>query len=167
MHRNVARRFCVPCVLGPCDNPATGLRVVVNIVKTTSLLAAETLRIGSVARRIAMVLVILFVSNGCDADLPDIDAPRPSAEYLDELDEIAEAAAFINETAIRATVAELAADAYEGRGPGSNGDRKAQAYLAQRLAELGYDPGSADGGWYQRVALVSVEAQAPESWLFV
>jgi len=139
----------------------------VNIVKTTSLLAAEALRIGSVVRRIEMVLAVLLVSNGCDSDLADIDLPRPSAEYLDELDEIAEAAAFINETAIRATVAELAGDAYEGRGPGSNGDLKAQAYLAQRLAELGYDPGSADGGWYQRVALVSVEARAPESWLFV
>lgn len=67
---------------------------------------------------------------------------------------------------IRATVAEIASDAYEGRGPGSAGDAKARAYLAKELAAMGYKPAAADGSWEQPFALIGINASQPASWTF-
>ena len=39
-----------------------------------------------------------------------------------------------------ADVSIVAGDAFEGRGPGSEGDRKARAFLAARLAEMDFEP---------------------------
>jgi hypothetical protein len=37
----------------------------------------------------------------------------------------------------------------EGRGPGTEGSRKASEYIAARLREWGYEPAGTDGGWFQ------------------
>jgi len=37
----------------------------------------------------------------------------------------------------------------EGRGPGSEGSRKASDYIAARVKEWGYLPAGTDGGWFQ------------------
>lgn len=50
----------------------------------------------------------------------------------------------------------LASDALEGRAPGSAGDAKAQAYIAQQLEKAGLKPGAPGGGWTQPVELVGV-----------
>ena len=67
---------------------------------------------------------------------------------------------------IRDTVAEIAGDAYEGRGPGSPGDVKVRAYLAAKLAAMGYKPAAADGGWEQPFALIGINSSQPLSWTF-
>jgi Zn-dependent M28 family amino/carboxypeptidase len=66
---------------------------------------------------------------------------------------------------LREHVTVLAGDAMEGRGPGSEGDRRARAYLAGRLAELGYEP-LFEGSWEQPLAIVGVHARMPETWTF-
>ena len=66
---------------------------------------------------------------------------------------------------LRAVVAELASDAYEGRGPGSAGDLKARQWIAARLAATGIAPGGTDG-YQQPFALVSVTTQLPAAWSF-
>ncbi len=76
------------------------------------------------------------------------------------------AAEAISEDYIRGVVREISSDAYEGRGPGSQGDRKAREYLAAQLASLGLQPGAADGGWQQRFELVSLDARQPPAWTF-
>jgi hypothetical protein len=60
----------------------------------------------------------------------------------------------------------ISQDSYEGRGPGSRGDVKARKYLAERLAELGIQPGAADGSWEQPFDLVGVNASQPDEWVF-
>ena len=50
----------------------------------------------------------------------------------------------------------------EGRGPGSDGDRRARAYLAGRMAELGYEP-LFDGSWEQPLAIVGVHPDLQRS----
>lgn len=43
----------------------------------------------------------------------------------------------------------LGSEALEGRGPGTEGSRKASAYIADRVKEWGYAPAGTDGGWFQ------------------
>jgi len=67
---------------------------------------------------------------------------------------------------MRGIVVEISDDSYEGRGPGSRGDEAARAYLAERMQELGLEPGGEDGSWEQPFDLVGVNASQPESWTF-
>ena len=60
----------------------------------------------------------------------------------------------------------LSDDAMGGRGPGSPGDRKARAYLAKRLKEIGFEPGGPGGSWEQPFPIVGVTMQHPASWKF-
>ena len=76
------------------------------------------------------------------------------------------ASAKISEAAIRAVTAELASDAYEGRGPGSAGDVKARAWLETRMKALGLAPGAADGTYQQRFEMVGTRTTLPSEWLF-
>ncbi|HWK35501.1 M28 family metallopeptidase [Sphingomonas sp.] len=52
----------------------------------------------------------------------------------------------------------LSSDAFEGRAPGTPGEEKTLAYLAERFAQAGLKPGN-NGSWFQDVPLVSLTAQ--------
>jgi Zn-dependent M28 family amino/carboxypeptidase len=60
----------------------------------------------------------------------------------------------------------LSDDAMAGRGPGSEGDRKARAYLIQRLQEIGFAPGGPNGGWEQPFPIVGLTIKHPDTWSF-
>ena len=77
-----------------------------------------------------------------------------------------QAAQLIESDYMREIIKEISQDSYEGRGPGSRGDVKAREYLAGRLAELGLQPGAADGSWEQPFDLVGVNASQPDEWVF-
>ncbi len=77
-----------------------------------------------------------------------------------------EAAAAIDEAALREMVERLSSDEFEGRAPGSRGDRLARDYIARKLQEWGYEPGGPGGSWEQRVPLVGIAATMPERWSF-
>ena len=81
---------------------------------------------------------------------------NPAAEH---------AANQINDPYMREIIEEISSDAYEGRGPGAAGDLKARTYLAQRMEDLGLEPG-ADGSYEQPFDLVGVNASQPETWTF-
>lgn len=49
----------------------------------------------------------------------------------------------------------LASDAFEGRAPGTPGEEKTIAYIAQRMAAMGLTPGN-NGKWLQPVPMVSI-----------
>jgi Zn-dependent M28 family amino/carboxypeptidase len=67
---------------------------------------------------------------------------------------------------MRGIVVEISDDRYEGRGPGSQGDEMARAYLAKRMEELGLEPAAEDGSWEQPFDLVGVNSSQPDSWTF-
>ena len=67
---------------------------------------------------------------------------------------------------MRSIVVEISDDRYEGRGPGSEGDAMARAYLAIRMEELGLEPAAEDGSWEQPFDLVGVNSSQPDSWTF-
>ena len=76
------------------------------------------------------------------------------------------AAEVISGESLRSVIAELGDDRYEGRGPGSAGDRLTQDYLIAQMGEIGFQPAGEDGGWLQPFDIVGVNATAPATWEF-
>jgi Zn-dependent M28 family amino/carboxypeptidase len=60
----------------------------------------------------------------------------------------------------------LAADAFEGRAPGSAGEQKTVAYLIERFAELGLEPGGTEGSWTQSVPMLHTQVEPPAKAVF-
>ena len=50
----------------------------------------------------------------------------------------------------------LASDEFEGRAPGTAGEKKTVAYLVEQFTKLGLKPGNTDGTFIQKVPLVSI-----------
>jgi len=90
------------------------------------------------------------------------EAPTPVG--LRDGFELAEAG--IAADGILADIAALSDDAFEGRGPGSAGDRLARAYLVERLSGMGYEPAGPDGAWEQAIPIVGMTAHMPATWTF-
>jgi len=107
---------------------------------------------------IAIVLVV--VASGCGSPGPgDLEIGLDLPEGWQE------AADAIVPADLLADVTVLSSDEMEGRSPGSNGDRLARAYLAERLEGAGFEP-LFGGGWEQRVEIVGVSSRMPERWTF-
>jgi hypothetical protein len=98
-------------------------------------------------------------------DTSDMAAQTGDAPLADKM--AAEMAAKqIQADFMRDIIIEISDDRYEGRGPGSAGDVAARKYLAEQMAELGLEPGAADGSWQQPFDLVGINASQPETWTF-
>ncbi len=112
------------------------------------------------------VIVCALLLPGCSEPESGADAqtdpPAPPDPFGSE---VLKAAGVIDGDDLKAVVAELASDAYGGRGPGSEGDAMTQAWLERRLASLGYAPGAADG-YRQRFDLVGITTEQPATWEF-
>jgi Zn-dependent M28 family amino/carboxypeptidase len=55
---------------------------------------------------------------------------------------------------LSAIVKELASDSYEGRAPGTAGEKKTVAYLVEQMKALGLEPAGADGSFIQPVPMI-------------
>jgi Zn-dependent M28 family amino/carboxypeptidase len=115
-------------------------------------------RIRNTTHTIAL-LTLVACGNGepPPATETGADADAPAAET---------ASREITADLMRGYIRELADDKYEGRGPGSRGDRTARQYLVGELEKLGLEPGAADGSWEQPFELVGVTADQPAEWRF-
>ena len=76
------------------------------------------------------------------------------------------AAGVITGSALRESVTAIASDEMMGRGPGTEGDRLARAYLAGRLEAAGFSPAFGDSGWEQPMSMIGVTTELPENWVF-
>jgi len=56
----------------------------------------------------------------------------------------------------------LASPEFEGRAPGTAGERKTIEYLTRTLRDLGVEPGGEAGGWTQKVPLVRTQLGTPQ-----
>lgn len=104
------------------------------------------------------VLVLVACGDKPVADSAPAVAPEVGAAE--------EAVKLITADSMRDHIIELSDDKYEGRGPGSRGDRMARDYLVEQLKALGLQPGAADGSWQQPFNLVGVTAEQPAVWRF-
>jgi hypothetical protein len=80
--------------------------------------------------------------------------------------EVAMAAHAVTAEFLRDQVTQISADAFQGRGPSTDGDRAARAYLVAQLTTLGLEPGRGAAGWEQPVELVSLNTAMPRAWAF-
>ncbi len=64
----------------------------------------------------------------------------------------------ISEADLRAHIAILASDEFEGRAPGTPGETKAITYISQQWANAGLKGGMPDGSWFQPVTLGETRA---------
>ena len=71
----------------------------------------------------------------------------------------AQAEELITGDTLRAHVVKLSSDDLQGRGVGTAGDRKARAYLAEQLQQVGCVPGAADGSWEQPVPILGIQSK--------
>lgn len=60
----------------------------------------------------------------------------------------------ISEDDLRPHIEVLSSDEFEGREPGTEGERKTTAYLSEQWAKAGLKPGASDGSWLEPVPLV-------------
>ena len=59
----------------------------------------------------------------------------------------------------------LASDQYQGRAPGTEGERLATSYIVEQLRARGLEPAGENGSWFQPVALVDRATRSEEvSW---
>ncbi len=103
--------------------------------------------------------------GGCHAAHPPVAREPGDSSALTAAD-VAAAVKAIAPEFLRDQVTRISADAFEGRGPSTPGDRAARAYLVDQLAALGLAPGRGADGWEQPVELISLTTAMPKSWTF-
>ncbi len=81
--------------------------------------------------------------------------PQPAAISVDSQT--------INAELLASHIRFLADDLLEGRGPGTNGDKLTQLYIATQLQGMGFEPAGENGSWTQQVPLVGVTTKPPET----
>jgi Zn-dependent M28 family amino/carboxypeptidase len=88
--------------------------------------------------------------------------PRASEAKVDVRNDDAPAPAIASPTAlsIREDVRALSADEMEGRKPGTEGAKKAVAYIVAQMQAIGLQPGGDGGDWTQAVPMRSVATDA-------
>jgi Zn-dependent M28 family amino/carboxypeptidase len=112
--------------------------------------------------RTLSILGLALTFAGCADD----EGPAASAGQGPFTAAAERSAAAIDAAGIREVIAEISADSYAGRDPGSQGDERARAYIAQRLEEIGFKPAGPNGGWQQPFDLIGIDAAQPPQWTF-
>ena len=116
-------------------------------------------------RPLACTLFVAIVAIGCGTPAPPPETTEAGVT-LELPTGFAHASDSIVGDNLLADVSMLASDEFAGRGPGSDGDRMARAYLAGRLAEMGFEPLFEDGSYDQPVEIVGLTANAPADLSF-
>src|SRR5438105_2551537 len=116
----------------------------------------------------ASVLLSLLSVTGCKRHEPTpTPTPQSAANTMEAVSpEARKAASAITADYVRAQIATISADDYEGRAPATPGDTKTRDYLVEQLKQIGVEPGGPDGGWQQTFDVVGVEAHMPKQWTF-
>jgi len=109
--------------------------------------------------RILFTTLSFLLLVACDAPPPAPVAVEESASGLDLPAAYDAAEATIQAANLLNDVSIVAGDEFEGRGPGSEGDAKARAYLAGRLAEIGFEPLFESGSYEQDVEIIGLTVQ--------
>ncbi len=116
-------------------------------------------------RSLTAAIAIAIIAIGCGSPAPPPDTTEAGIE-LQLPSGFDQASKTIIEENLLTDVSTLASDEFEGRGPGSEGDRATRAYLAGRLAEMGYEPLFEGESYDQSVEIVGLTANPPQSWVF-
>ncbi len=114
-------------------------------------------------RHLSAISALLVLAACSQSEAPAESAAVAPAEGPSDAEQ---ALQYITADLMREYVIEISDDKYEGRGPGSRGDAAARKYLVDRMADMGLQPGAADGSWEQPFDLVGVTSDQPAAWTF-
>jgi Zn-dependent M28 family amino/carboxypeptidase len=114
-------------------------------------------------RKLIVAGCAVLVAASCGAPSP---TPSGASAALDLPAGWKTAAQSIAAEQMLIDVTRLASDDFEGRLPGTEGDRRARAYLTDRLRGMGYGPAFADGSYEQPVPIVGLTSKMPDEWTF-
>lgn len=94
-----------------------------------------------------------------------MDGPSTSAAELSSTAAPPSADPEISLETLKTVTEQLSSDAFEGRAPGTPGEEKTVALLAQRFEAAGLEPGN-NGSWFQDVPLVEVSLEGDPDLTF-
>jgi len=89
-----------------------------------------------------------------------LGACHSSASRSDSASALAPALASLSADDLVAHMRVLSSDAFEGRGPGTEGDKKTVEYLVSQFKALGLAPGNPDGSFVQKVPLMGFQTSS-------
>jgi len=121
----------------------------------------------SLAGALALIVVLVSVNRDALAGFEQRESEQcglrePHGGTLAQVDQVSSE---VTAEFLRSVVAEISSDAYEGRSPGSAGDRKARQWLAEAFASIGVAPGAGDD-YQQLFDLVGVTSAVEGDWSF-
>jgi Zn-dependent M28 family amino/carboxypeptidase len=111
-------------------------------------------------RRLFLPLVLLALT-ACGREEPPAAAPAPEVEKVPAAHEFSAAITVADYASHLET---LASDEFEGRAPGSRGERLTTAYLSEHFTRIGLTPGNR-GEWFQAVPMVEITRPEESSLL--
>ncbi|MEM1057318.1 MAG: M28 family peptidase [Bacteroidota bacterium] len=116
--------------------------------------------------RLGTLLALVAILAGCThSPAPLGDAP--TSDPAPDLSPLDRGLAVLDTVELRAHVAELASDAYEGRGTGTPGETRTVEYVIRTMREAGLVGGMPDGSFTQPVPLRSIRTTRAEGLGFV
>jgi Zn-dependent M28 family amino/carboxypeptidase len=91
-------------------------------------------------------------------------SPTPAATAAGLPAELKPALDTVNADDLLRHIKELSSDRYEGRGPGTEGEKLTVSYTTEQFQKLGLKPGNPDGTFVQKVPLAGFTAQPEASF---
>jgi len=116
--------------------------------------------------RILFVFLLFALITACDTEAPPPAVAETAAEAAGLPQGFTAAEQSIQPDKLLTDVKIIASDDFEGRGAGTEGDRKARAFLEGRLAEMGFDPLFENGSYQQPVEIVGLDVGNPADLQF-
>ncbi len=116
--------------------------------------------------RVLLTALLVILITACDTPTSATSEDQSTVGGLGVPAGFEAAAQTIQAANLLTDVSKIAADEFEGRGAGSEGDRKARAYLASRLTEIGYEPLFDNGSFEQAVEIVGLTVRKPADLQF-
>ena len=116
--------------------------------------------------RVLLTTLLVMLITACDPSTPATSENEITVGGLNIPAGFETAAQTIQAANLLADVSKISGDEFEGRGAGSEGDRRARAFLAGRLTEIGYEPLFDDGSFEQPVEIVGLTVQEPADLQF-
>lgn len=116
---------------------------------------------------ILLALLVGCATGDSESSAPDSESSETTAEFSLDLPAGAdEAANQIDGAFLKESILALSDDRFEGRGPGTEGDRLARQHIIESLQAIGLEPGGEGGSWEQEFPIVGTDAEVPETWSF-
>ena len=113
------------------------------------------------------IVLLSFILVGCDATTSAPVGEEVASDGLALPEGFYDAQQTILAEKLLADVRKISGDEFEGRGSGTEGDRKARQFLAERLAQMGYKPLFENESYEQAVEIISLNVQNPADLEFI